>query len=366
MRKVISALVILLLVGFTFTGSRYYPKLDFAKLSASKVMNAVSAPVKTLFYLNNLCINLTFKVTNQKKMPLSSGRNKGKQSNEIIQFLILSIMSSILIPMTIKIKKPDFSPWPAFLKTFIEMWVKRFPVLDLVDIRCRAPANFGRENNNREIRAKTFGLIPYETEEDDSESDLDNKYSKFCNSIFFYNTGLKLFLLNLCRIVMPTSYEQADVPIISRNLIMRNYLLKKRKRTAVMDANCPIQKMNIHLIISAFVSARSTFVATLSRRVELFVSRAVSTASEILAACSSLKVGRSASKIFRVFAYAMKPPYYDYSRNRKFVNIELERQGAGELSAEDNTAGLWHFDGFIFLRNELDVFLFCLKGESIK
>lgn len=33
---------------------------------------------------------------------------------------------------------------------------------------------------------------------------------------------------------------------------------------AVKDASCPIQKMNIHLIISAFIFARSVFVARIS------------------------------------------------------------------------------------------------------
>jgi len=98
-------------------------------------------------------------------------------------------------------------------------------------------------------------------------------------------------------------------------------LLKKRKSTAVMDANCPIQKMNIHLMISAFISARSTFVATLSRRAELFVSKAVSTASAILVACFSSKAGRSTSKIFNVFAYAIKTSYTNIINSAvKFVN----------------------------------------------
>lgn len=89
---------------------------------------------------------------------------------------------------------------------------------------------------------------------------------------------------------------------------MESYFLKNAKRIAVkaptMDANCPIQKMNIHLIISAFVSARSVFVATFSSKVALLVSSAVSTASAILVACFSSKTERSVSNTFKVLVYA--------------------------------------------------------------
>ena len=91
-----------------------------------------------------------------------------------------------------------------------------------------------------------------------------------------------------------------------------------------IEATCPIQKMNIHLMISVFISARSTFVATLSRRAELFVSRALSIASEILVACFSSKAGRSSSKTFNVLAYAIKTSYVGILNClRGFVKLPL-------------------------------------------
>ncbi len=57
-----------------------------------------------------------------------------------------------------------------------------------------------------------------------------------------------------------------------------------------MEANCPIQNMNIHLMISAFALAISSFVATFPNKVSLFVSKAVSTASAIVVACFSSKL----------------------------------------------------------------------------
>gem|GEM_PF-3880231 len=102
----------------------------------------------------------------------------------------------------------------------------------------------------------------------------------------------------------------------------KNYFLKKRKRTAVMDANCPIQNMNIHLMISVLTCSilisnflKSSFVAISLSKEELFVSKADSTAEAIAFDLGSSKTGRSASKIFNVFAYAIKTSYAEIVTN---------------------------------------------------
>ncbi len=76
-------------------------------------------------------------------------------------------------------------------------------------------------------------------------------------------------------------------------------------KTPTTEANCPIQNINIHLIISAFASARSFFVATSSSKAAWLVSNAVSIASAILAACFSSKTERNVSNTFSVLMYAV-------------------------------------------------------------
>jgi len=121
--------------------------------------------------------------------------------------------------------------------------------------------------------------------------------------------------------------------------------LKKAKRMALkmptIEATCPIQKMNIHLMMSVFVSAsrlsnlssnfsRSLFVAIWLNKAELFVSRALSIASEILAACFSSKAGRSSSKTFNVLAYAIKTSCCEILNClRGFVKLPLSQKSRG-------------------------------------
>ncbi len=79
----------------------------------------------------------------------------------------------------------------------------------------------------------------------------------------------------------------------------------------VIEANCPTQKMNIHLISSDLRLARSVLVATFSSSLRLLVSIAFSTAEVMTLASGSLNFCLKISNIFKVLTYDIyfMPPF---------------------------------------------------------
>jgi hypothetical protein len=104
-RRITSLLLAVFLVTFIFTSFTFTPDIELIKkINAMEIIKVFTLPTRTLFYLNRIFTN------EGKEIPLSSAPQRKAKEKRIFQFLILSLMSAMLIPASVKLIKPDFIP----------------------------------------------------------------------------------------------------------------------------------------------------------------------------------------------------------------------------------------------------------------
>jgi hypothetical protein len=191
-KKLISICVSIFLVFFIFTSCTFLPKLELTrKVNVMDIIRIFAFPARTLVYLNKIFTN------ERKEIPVSSGSENSEKNNKIFKILLISMMSAILIPASIRLVKPGFMPYPT-LSILNGRRNKAAPPLLLGFNRyssCRVI--FGRQNNRRERRSASCSALIFKTDKADdseSESQLNNKSShtrKYIQQITSFNPQIK-------------------------------------------------------------------------------------------------------------------------------------------------------------------------------
>lgn len=194
-KKVLSICIVVLFVLFLFTNTSILPKLELIKkINAMEIFKMFVFPARTLFYLNKIFTG------ERKEIPLTSSRKGSEDKNNTFKILILSIMTAILIPVSIKLIRPDLMPYP-MLVTLCGRGRRSPP-----DLRINTCENsrtaFGRQNNRRERKSRSYSSVAKADIADDSgsEPEISNKsylrsYNKqttnFSQKIVQYTTSCK-------------------------------------------------------------------------------------------------------------------------------------------------------------------------------